>query len=83
MINKNLLRSKLAAGGLTQKQLGKLLGWSENTVSSKINGRSKLCVDEVDCICKILNITNPIEKADIFLQNSSQNRDETNKRDST
>lgn len=72
MVNKNLLRSKLAAVGLTQKELGAIIGMSENTVSAKINGSSRLCVDEIELICSALGIESPIEKAEIFLQRPSQ-----------
>lgn len=75
MVNKNLLRSKLAAVGMTQKNLGALIGMSENTISAKINGCSRLYVDEAERICLALGIDNPIEKAEIFLSRSSQNRD--------
>lgn len=75
MINKNLLRSKLAAVGLTQKKLGTLVGMSENTISAKINGNGRLYVDEVEHICSALGIESPAEKAEIFLGSTSQNRD--------
>lgn len=75
MINSNALRGKIAAAGLTQRELGKLIGVSENTMSAKVNGKSKIWVSEAELLCDILGITDPTEKAQIFFNVPSQNRD--------
>lgn len=72
MINRNMLKGKIAAAGLTQKKLGALIGMSENTLSAKINGSARLYVDEVERICAELSIVDPSEKAEIFLRGKSQ-----------
>jgi predicted peroxiredoxin len=62
----------MALMGLTQKDLAdemtkKGVKTSVNTLSSKMNGRSKFdCVD-ADVICEILKVNKPADKAEIFL----------------
>lgn len=67
MLNKNLLKGAIARKGLTQRKLAKLIGMSENTLSSRMVGSSMFNTDEIDEICKILDINDNSEKADIFL----------------
>jgi hypothetical protein len=45
---------------------------SENTLSSKLNERRPFNTDEVLVICDLLHITDPAEKAQIFLSEPSQ-----------
>jgi hypothetical protein len=40
---------------------------TENTFSSKMNGRSQFDCDDADVICDILQVNDLAEKADIFL----------------
>jgi hypothetical protein len=40
---------------------------SENTFSSRMTGKSSFDCDVVDVICDILEVTEPADKADIFL----------------
>ena len=40
---------------------------SENTFSSKMNGKSQFDCDEADVICDILEVEEPAERSDIFL----------------
>lgn len=72
MINKNMLRGKIAAAGLTQKELSLRIGMSENTLSAKISGASRFYVDEIERICTELGIVDPSEKAEIFLNRMSK-----------
>lgn len=67
MVNKNLLRSRIAEKGLTQAALAKGIGVSKNTISSKINNKTPFNTDEIDRICSLLDITECTEKAHIFL----------------
>ena len=72
MVDERKLRSKMALAGITQRDLAERMKKAENTISAKINGKSRLYLDEIDEMCTILNIHSTAEKADIFLGNSSQ-----------
>lgn len=72
MVNVNRLRSHMALKGYTQKALvdemnARGVKTSENTFSSKMNGRSQFDCDDADVICDILEVEDPAEKAQIFL----------------
>lgn len=72
MVDVNRLRSRMVLMGHTQKSLvaemnARGLKTSENTFSSKMNGRSQFDCDDADIICEILEVTEPEEKAEIFL----------------
>lgn len=72
MVDVNRLRSYMVLMGYTQKTLvaemnARGLKTSENTFSSKMNGRSQFNCDDADVICEILNVNSPAEKAEIFL----------------
>lgn len=72
MVDVNRLKSRMVLKGFTQRQLVREMNnrgikTSENTFSSKMNGRSKFDCADADVICDILDIENPSEKADIFL----------------
>lgn len=72
MVDVNKLRSRMALLGFTQKSLvaemrNRGVKTTENTFSSKMNGRSKFDCDDADVICDILKLITPAEKADIFL----------------
>ena len=72
MVNVNKLRSRMALMGYTQKSLVAEMNergvkTSENTFSSKMNGKSQFDCEDADVICDILKVDHPAEKADIFL----------------
>lgn len=72
MVDVNRLRSRMVLMGYTQKSLvaemnARGLKTSENTFSSKMNGRSQFDCDDADIICDILEVIEPAEKAEIFL----------------
>lgn len=75
MVNSRLLRSKMALAGITQRELAAKMKKAENTISAKINGKSRLYLDEIDEICEALDISSDAEKAEIFLNKMSQFRD--------
>lgn len=54
--------------GQTQKSLADVIGVSENTFSAKMIGRGSFALSEVDTICEILHISDPMEAATIFLK---------------
>ena len=72
-MNRMKLIGKIAESGFTQKSLAAQIGMSENTLSSRLNGKSSFNVDEVLTICDVLNISDNAEKAAIFLTSPSQN----------
>lgn len=67
MINTRKLKSAIVEAGYTQETLSKKMNMSANSLSSKINGRSKFNIDEATQICKLLNINNDSQKVSIFL----------------
>lgn len=67
LINTNLLKGKILSAGFTQQTLAPLVKMSVNSLNAKINGRKVFDTDEVERICDILNITDPVEKCHIFL----------------
>ena len=67
MLNKNKLRGAIIAAGLTQKEVAEQLGISENSFCSKMCGKSSFDIVQAYELCKMLNITDNREKADIFL----------------
>jgi len=62
-LNTNLLKGAIASNGITQKELAKIIGMSNNSLSRKIQGQREFTLGEVVSICKALNISEP---ADIF-----------------
>ena len=72
MVNVNKLKARMVLMGYTQKSLAVEMTrhgdkTSENTLSSKMQGKSQFdCVD-ADVICEILEVNNPADKAEIFL----------------
>ena len=72
MVDVNRLRSHMVLKGYTQKTLvaemnARGVKTSENTFSSKMNGKSQFDCDDADVICAILEVEDPAEKAVIFL----------------
>lgn len=72
MVDVNKLRSRMVLVGYTQKSLVAEMNergvkTTENTFSSKMNGRSQFDCEDADVICDILGVESPAEKADIFL----------------
>lgn len=72
MVDVNRLRSRMVLMGYTQKTLvaemnARGVKTSENTFSSKMNGKSQFDCDDADVICEILEVETLAEKAEIFL----------------
>ena len=72
MVDVKKLRSRMVLMGYTQKTLVAEMNergvkTTENTFSSKMNGRAKFDCDDADVICDILEVNDLAEKADIFL----------------
>lgn len=72
MVDVNRLRSRMVLMGYTQKSLvaemnDRGVKTTENTFSSKMNGKSQFDCEDADVICDILEVYDPAEKAVIFL----------------
>ena len=72
MVDIQKLRSRMVLKGYSQRSLvteikARGVKISENTFSSKMNGKSSFDCDVVDVICDILEIEEPAHKAEIFL----------------
>lgn len=72
MVDIYKLKSQMALKGFTQRSLAAEMGrrgmkTSENTLSSKMNGKTQFDCEDADVICEILEITKPALKAEIFL----------------
>lgn len=72
MVDVNRLRSRMVLMGYTQKSLVAEMNergvkTTENTFSSKMNGKSQFDCDDADVICDILEVNEPADKAQIFL----------------
>lgn len=59
-LNANLLRGKMAEHGITQSELAKSIGISENSLSRKLLGKREFRLSEVADICSFLSIQDPI-----------------------
>lgn len=72
MVDVKKLRSLMVLNGYNQKTLVAEMNergvkTTENTFSSKMNGKSQFDCIDADVICDILKVTNLAEKAEIFL----------------
>lgn len=65
-MKRNLLKSKMALYGYTDKDLADRINVTKATVSRKLNGPSKFSVTEIAVIKKWLRLTDK-EIVDIFL----------------
>ena len=65
MVNKKILKSKLALKGISANQLINYIGLSHSSYWYKINGRIKFNMSEISGIKKILELNNE-EILDIF-----------------
>lgn len=67
MLNVNKFKGAIARAGHTQESLAKEMDMSPNTLNAKVNGNSRITVDEVVKFCEVLSIDNDSEKIEIFL----------------
>ena len=56
--NYSKLLGRLKERGVTQDQLAKDIGKDKSTVSSKLNNRFSFTQEEIDSICRVLDISN-------------------------
>lgn len=72
MVDVKKLKALMVLMGYTQKSLvaemtERGVKTTENTLSSKMNGRSQFDCEDADVICDILKVNNPADRAEIFL----------------
>ena len=77
MVDVNRLRSRMVLMGYNQRSLvaemnARGVKTTENTFSSKMNGKSQFDCDDADVICDILEVEQPAERAEMFLVYSYQ-----------
>lgn len=56
--NYSKLLGRIRECGLTQEQLAKAIGKNKCTISAKINNQFSFTQDEMDAICRVLDIPN-------------------------
>ncbi len=56
--NYSKLLGRIRERGLTQEQLAKAIGKNKSTISGKINNQFSFTQEEMDAICKVLDISN-------------------------
>ena len=72
MVDVKKLKARMVLMGYTQKSLVVEMNvrgvkTTENTLSSKMNGKSQFDCDDADVICDILRLDSLAERAEIFL----------------
>ncbi len=77
MVNLLKLKAKLVEKNKTKADFAKALGISVQAVNKKLNGKTKISTDDAAIICDFLQITNYAEKAEIFLNSTSQKRNKS------
>lgn len=70
------LRAKIVEAGYNLRRLAKAMNIDKNTFSRKMNGQTQFKLNEVQNLCILLRLTDPIEICDIFLPMASQIRNE-------
>lgn len=71
-MNKWRLMEAIHKAGYSQRSLARVMGINKNTLNSKINGHTPFTTTDIKDLCTRLNITDPAQKAEIFLTESSQ-----------
>lgn len=74
MLQPNLLRAAIIRAGYTQGEYARLIGISQNSLTSRLNGERPFTIDEVDRTRAVLSIDNS-EICDIFFADNSLNRE--------
>ena len=63
----NKLRAQMALAGVTQAELARICGVTENTLCNKMQGRTEFKTDEIMKICEALDIRDAATRGEIFL----------------
>ena len=72
VVNTDMLKGIYISRGFSQRSLAKATGINKNTLNSKINNKGYFNTQEIEKICKVLNLTDDNDKAKIFLWQPSQ-----------
>lgn len=56
--NYSKLLGRIKECGLTQEQLANAIGKNKSTISAKVNNQFSFTQEEMDAICKVLDISN-------------------------
>ena len=67
MLNSDKLKARIVEAGYTQKKFAEAIQISQNTLTSRLQGKSYFNTEEIDRICSVLNIANSKDKVNIFL----------------
>ena len=67
MTDKLKLNMKMVEKGFSQRSFAVEMKKSKNTISAIFTGKKQPRLDEVDDMCRILEIEDPLEKIQIFL----------------
>lgn len=67
-INSVKLKEEIKKAGYTQVRLAEELEITQNSLSSKITGKSEFTLSEAIKICECLNITDINKRAELFLR---------------
>ena len=62
-----LLRARMVLMEMSQSELAKRCGITENTLTNKLQGRTEFKADEIIKICEALNIKDAETRNDLFL----------------
>lgn len=66
MLNTRAVKSRMVLLGLTQPEVAKALGINTATFNAKLNGKSRIYLDEYTKLCQILKVTTPEESKELF-----------------
>lgn len=56
--NYSKLLGRIKERGYTQEKLAIEIGRDKSSINAKLNGKSTFTTKEIDCICKVLDISN-------------------------
>ena len=76
-MNIDKLRGKMAEKNVKQKEMAECMGISTQAFNKKMNGKIRFSTNDAMTICQKLNIDDLAERAEIFLDTPSQNRNES------
>lgn len=66
MTNTDRLELRIQQSGLKKNYIAQVLGITQKTLANKIANRCEFKASEIDALCKLLGITDPVEKEAIF-----------------
>ena len=66
MLNTRAVKARMTLLGLTQPDVANAIGINVSTFNKKVNGASRLYLDEYAKLCQILKVTTPEENKELF-----------------